>query len=166
MLNVPLCWPLTFVRCFLCRSGSDQKVVVSQHRQSSAPTTPSHHSAHSSPSSNFDDYTPRPGSNVKRTASFHGVTPSPKKEVQPRRSESDVRLWNLHFLRLKLSKTSFLIYNCSKFEYIVHMNRSLHLFDSFMPLKVVLYFVMTRTFLSHHQCLCCLLSWFFNSLYM
>lgn len=37
------------------------------------------------------------------------------------------------------------------------MNRSLHLFDSFMPLKVVLYFVMTRTFLSHHQCLCCLL---------
>ncbi|XP_062596300.1 uncharacterized protein LOC134257721 isoform X3 [Saccostrea cucullata] len=76
------------------RSGSDQKVNVSQHRQSSAPSTPSHHSAHSRHGNQFDDYTPRPGSNVKRTASFHGVTPSPKKEVQPRRSGSDENLYD------------------------------------------------------------------------
>ncbi|XP_034331470.2 uncharacterized protein [Magallana gigas] len=71
------------------RSGSDQRVTFLQQRQSSAPSTPSHHSANSSPGSHFDDYTSRPKTNVKRTASFHGETPSAKKEVQPRRSGSD-----------------------------------------------------------------------------
>ncbi|XP_056014228.1 uncharacterized protein LOC125674963 isoform X3 [Ostrea edulis] len=75
------------------RSGSDQKVTVSHHHQSSAPPTPSHRSTHST-SSRFEDYTPRPGSNVKRTASFHGVTPSPHKVVQPRRSGSDENLYD------------------------------------------------------------------------
>uniref|UniRef100_K1QIA2 Uncharacterized protein n=1 Tax=Magallana gigas TaxID=29159 RepID=K1QIA2_MAGGI len=73
------------------RSGSDQRVTFLQQRQSSAPSTPSHHSANSSPGSHFDDYTSRPKTNVKRTASFHGETPSAKKEVQPRRSGSDAK---------------------------------------------------------------------------
>lgn len=76
------------------RSGSDQRVTFLQQRQSSAPSTPSHHSANSSPGSHFDDYTPRTKTNVKRTASFHGETPSPKKEVQPRRSGSDENLYD------------------------------------------------------------------------